>query len=137
MSDEDYQKYQSYSLNPKTASGSGMALYSEDYGYEYESFHIMVSVTNTSEESIPYLDGAIDYIAISSITRAESVPEVILPGGLTLDGSEEEFKAVYGEPSNEYDDEDAEYRSLSFKDGDVDLKISWSKGRINDITLTN
>ena len=133
---EDYEKYQSYSLNPRTTSGSAMGLYSDKYGYEYENFHIMVSVMNASEDPIPYLDGTIDYLSIPSITRLEVLPEITLPGGLTLNSTEDDFRAVYGEPSSEYNDESTEFRSLTFKDGDVDLKISWYKGRINEITLT-
>ena len=134
--EEDYEKYQSYSLNPRTTSGSAMGLYSDKYGYEYENFHIMVSVMNASEDPIPYLDGTIDYLSIPSITRLEVLPEITLPGGLTLNSTEDDFRAVYGEPSSEYNDESTEFRSLTFKDGDVDLKISWYKGRINEITLT-
>ena len=113
-----------------------MGLYSDKYGYEYENFHIMVSVMNASEDPIPYLDGTIDYLSIPSITRLEVLPEITLPGGLTLNSTEDDFRAVYGEPSSEYNDESTEFRSLTFKDGDVDLKISWYKGRINEITLT-
>jgi hypothetical protein len=96
----------------------------------------MVSVMNASEDPIPYLDGTIDYLSIPSITRLEVLPEITLPGGLTLNSTEDDFRAVYGEPSSEYNDESTEFRSLTFKDGDVDLKISWYKGRINEITLT-
>ena len=136
ISAKDHEKYEAYSLNPRTTSGSAMALYSEDYGYDFESFHIMVSLRNESEQPVPYLEGTVDYISIPNLTRTEKLAEVILPGGLTLESTEEEFRAVYGEPVSEYDDEATGFRSLSFEDGEVRMGINWVKGSINEITLS-
>ena len=134
---EDSAKFESYVLNPKTGSGEAMALYNEAYGSDYESFHIMISMRNESEQPIPLLEGAVDYISIPNITKTAKTANVILPGGLTLESTEDEFKAAYGEPVGEYEDEASGFRALSFQNGDVRLDISWTKDGINEITMTN
>ena len=134
---EDADKYKDYTLNPRTTSGSAMGVYKEKWGYEFNSFHVMISVVNTSESSIPYLEGDIDYLDIPGINRSEAVPDVILPGGLTLESTEEDFIAAYGDPSHEYEDESTEFKSVSFRDGDVKLDVIWSKGKIDEITIMN
>lgn len=136
ISAKDHEKYESYTLNPRTTSGSAMSLYSEDYGYEFESFHIMVSLRNESEQPTPYLEGTVDYISIPSLARTEKLAEVVLPGGLTLESTEEELRAAYGEPASEYYDEAIEFRALSFEDGDVRMTINWVGGVINEVTLS-
>ena len=132
---EDAEKYKEYTLNPRTTSGSAMGVYKEKWGFDYESFHVMLSVMNLSESSIPYLEGTIDYLDIPNINRTEVVPAIILPGGLTPESTEEEFIAAYGEPSHEYLDEATEFRSLSFRDGDVKLDVIWSKGEMSEISM--
>lgn len=136
ISAKDHEKYESYTLNPRTTSGSAMSLYSEDYGYEFESFHIMVSLRNESEQPIPYLEGTVDYISIPNLARTEKLAEVVLPGGLTLESTEEELRAAYGEPASEYYDEATEFRALSFEDGDIRMTINWVGGVINEVTLS-
>ena len=132
---EDAEKYKDYTLNPRTTSGSAMGVYKEKWGYEFNSFHVMLSLVNASEASIPYLEGAIDYLDIPGISRSETVPNIIFPGGLTLESTEEDFIAAYGEPSNEYEDASTQFKKLSFRDGDVKLDIIWSKGAIDQITI--
>lgn len=132
---EDAEKYKDYTLNPRTTSGSAMGVYKEKWGYEFNSFHVMLSLVNASEASIPYLEGAIDYLDIPGISRSETVPDIIFPGGLTLESTEEDFIAAYGEPSNEYEDASTQFKKLSFRDGDVKLDIIWSKGTIDQITI--
>ncbi len=137
LTPEDAEKYKDYTLNPRTTSGSAMGVYKEKWGYEFNSFHVMISLVNVSESSIPYLEGAIDYLDIPGINRSETVPAIILPGGLTLESTEEDFIAAYGEPSNQYEDTSTEFKSLSFRDGDIKLDIIWSKGKIDQITMMN
>ena len=132
---EDAEKYKDYTLNPRTTSGSAMGVYKEKWGYEFNSFHVMLSLVNASEASIPYLEGAIDYLDIPGISRSETVPDIIFPGGLTLESTEEDFIAAYGEPSNEYEDASTQFKKLSFRDGDIKLDIIWSKGTIDQITI--
>ena len=137
LTPEDAEKYKEYTLNPMSTSGSAMGVYKEKWGYEFNSFHVMISVVNMSESSIPYLEGDIDYLDIPGINRSETVPEVILPGGLTLESTEEDFIAVYGEPSHVYEDESTEFKAISFRDGDINLDVIWSKGKIDEITIMN
>ena len=132
---DDAEKYKDYTLNPRTTSGSAMGVYKEKWGYEFNSFHVMLSLVNASEASIPYLEGAIDYLDIPGISRSETVPDIIFPGGLTLESTEEDFIAAYGEPSNEYEDASTQFKKLSFRDGDVKLDVIWSKGTIDQITI--
>ena len=133
---EDEEKYKEYSLNPWTTSGGAMGLYKDSFGTDFTSFHVMASLMNASDSPIAYLDGAIDYLSIPGINRADSVPEVILPGGLTLKSTEEDFRAAYGEPSYEYEDEETEFRSVHFEDGEVEIQLTWVKGEISEITMT-
>ena len=65
------------------------------------------------------------------------LPAFVLPGGLTLESTEEDFIAVYGEPSHVYEDESTEFKSVSFRDGDVKLDVIWSKGKTDEITIMN
>ena len=132
---EDAEKYKDYSLNPRTTSGTAMGIYKDEFGYEFTSFHVMVSLMNESEAPIAYLDGAIDYLSIPGIQRAETVPPVVFPGGLTLESTEEEFIAAYGEPTYQYEDESTEFKTLKFQNGEVELEVIWSKGMIDEITL--
>ena len=132
----DFERFQTYSLKPRTTAGEGMTLFSDEYGREFSNFHVVISLVNRSDQSIPYLDGAIDYLSLPSLTRQKNVPLITLPGGLTLESSEEQFKEIYGDPSSEYEDESKGYRSLSFKEGDIKMKVSWLNGNINEITIT-
>ena len=135
LTQEDEEKYQEYTLNPRTTSGGAMGVYKDAYGYDFNSFHVMVSLMNASESSIPYLDGTVDYLSIPRISQVETPVPVVFPGGLTTDSTEEEFVAVYGQPTYEYEDEETEFRSVTFEDGDVELQIIWTKGVINEITM--
>ena len=112
-----------------------MGVYKEEYGYDFTSFHVMLSLMNISESPIPYLEGDIDYLSIPGIRRSEAVPAVVLPGGLTLESTEEDFIAAYGEPDHVYEDAATEFKSVSFRDGDLKLQVIWSKGEIDEITL--
>lgn len=136
LNPEDYEKFKVYSINPRTTMGNAMSLYKDAYGREFSCFHVMVSLMNLSEEPIAYFDGAIDYLNIPGIARAESVAPVVFPGGLTLESTEEDFIAAYGDPVYKYDDESTDYKSRKFEDGEVQLEIVWSKGVISDITMT-
>ena len=59
-----------------------------------------------------------------------------MPGGLTLESTEEDFRAVYGEPSYEYEDAATEFRKVHFKDEGVEIQLTWSKGVMSEITMT-
>ena len=136
LNPEDEEKYADYSLNPWTTSGSAMGVYSDEYGREYDSFHVMVSLMNASDDPIAYLDGAIDYLNMPGLNRVERLPNVVLPRGLTLTSTEEEFIAAYGEPTYEYEDAETEYRMVEFRDEEVKLQVTWSKGVMSDILMT-
>ena len=133
---EDAEKYKVYTLNPRTTSGSAMGLYKEKWGYDFSSFHVMVSLMNLSESPVPYLEGTIDYFNIPGLNRTENVPAIVFPGGLTLESTEEDFIAAYGEATYEYDDAATEYKVRTFEDGEVELQITWSKGVISDVLMT-
>ena len=135
LNDEDYEKYEKYMLNPRTASGSGISLYSDRYGRELGSFAIVIAQENPSEDLISMFDGIIDYIALPRLNREEPVPSFELPGGLTAESTLDDFKAAYGEPTYEYQDEGTSFESYDFSDGDVKLSAQWVDGKLNEIDI--
>lgn len=136
LNDDDYAKYENYTLNPRTTSGSGVSLFSDQYGRELGCFSIVIAMENASEDSISLFDGAIDYIAAPQISRVESAPVIELPGGLTTDSKLDDFKAAYGEPYYEYSDDSTKFESYNFTNGDVEISVKWINGRMNEINLS-
>ena len=137
LNEDNLEKYSGYVLNPMTTSGSGMTLYNDKYGRQAGDFSVVISTRNATKEAVPMLDGEINYISLPKIARAESKPEIMLPGGLTPDSTPEDFIAAYGEPTYEYKDDESDSLSYNFQDGEVKLNVNWLKGNITGIDFND